>query len=99
MSTVDEEDEAFLVFLIVVSEINPPKSIVLVHIPKSKAAVNDSPVTIPEKGIGKEGIVLVTPTPTVVTFNGIVSIVKSLESLSYFPVFRYTYVILITRMF
>ena len=83
-----------------VAEINPDKSICLVAIPKSKAAVTDSPVTIPEKGIGNEGIVLLTETPTDVTFKGIVLIVKSLVSDSaYCPNFKYTYVILITRMF
>jgi len=83
-------EEGVLVFLSVVSEINPCKSIVFVAIPKSNAAVKDSPVTTPENGIGNAGIVFCTDTPTEVTFRGIVSMAKSLESASYLPNFKYT---------
>ena len=69
----------------------PVRLIALLAIPKSKAAVIDSPARTPDNGIGNEGIVLVTETPTDVICKGIVFNDKLVPL--YACVFRYTYVI------
>ncbi len=61
-----------IVFVIKVSVIVPPKEMPFVAIPKSKAAVIDSPAATPDNGTGNAGIVLVTVIPTVETSKGIV---------------------------